>query len=179
MSSTFSIQNKRGPVEQTRTSSIHAPKRRAVLIGAAAGAAATLIAPRFAAAAAPMASRKSYPAKAFMQTSEAPALQALFGSSSLDSTMQVRLTAPDIAENGAVVPVSIDANLDKITRIALLAKDNPFKLACAYDIPAGTNPTISSRIKLAKTTDVIGVVQSGQGLKSAKREVKVTLGGCG
>jgi sulfur-oxidizing protein SoxY len=156
--------------------------RREVLTGAALGA-AILVAPGMADAAdAPkdmvLAKASSYPKKAFAQTSEAKALKAMYGKTPTKSS-DVKLGAPDIAENGAVVPVSVDANLPKVTSISILALDNPFTMAASYKIPAGTDSAISSRIKLAKTTKVIAVVESDGKLYSASKQVKVTLGGCG
>ena len=157
-----------------------APRRREVLVAAAAGTAATLVAPAvaFAANAVVPAKASIYPAKAFAQTNEAAALKAMFGKTPTPSS-NVKMSAPDIAENGAVVPVSVNANLPNVTRVAIMAIDNPFTMAAVYKIPAGTSPAISSRIKLAKTTKVVTIVESGGKLLSASKNVKVTLGGCG
>ncbi|MCF3945231.1 thiosulfate oxidation carrier protein SoxY [Acidiphilium iwatense] len=155
------------------------PRRREVLAGAAAGTAAMLIPPVASAASDAGAAQASiYPARAFAQTSEAAALQAMFGKTPAHSS-EVRMSAPDIAENGAVVPVAVDANLPDVTTIAIMAIDNPFTMAAAYKIPAGTSTAISSRIKLAKTTKVVTVVESAGKLYSTSKQVKVTLGGCG
>jgi sulfur-oxidizing protein SoxY len=156
-----------------------APSRRTVLAAVAAGTAAGLMRPAlsFAAAAAPRAS--SYPTKAFIQHSQDATLQAMFGTSSVTASPAVKMDAPDIAENGAVVPVSFEATAPKVTAAAILALDNPFVMACAYKIPEGTSASIASRIKLGKTTKVVSVVQSGGKLMSTSKQVKVTLGGCG
>lgn len=158
-----------------------AASRRAVLLGAAGSAAAAVVMPRFGVAASKVATPKAslWPAKAFQETTPDAALKALFGTSSMTKTEQVKMEAPDIAENGAVVPITLDANEDKVTRAALLAIKNPYSLACAYEIPEGTSPAISSRLKLAKTTPVIGVVESAGKLYGTSKQVKVTLGGCG
>ena len=157
--------------------------RREVLKGTALGGATFVLAPCMANAAnAPkdmvLAKASDYPKQAFAQTSEAKALKAMYGKTPEESS-NVKLGAPDIAENGAVVPVLVDANLPKITSISILALDNPFTLAAFYKIPPGTDPAISSRIKLAKTTKVIAIVESDGKLYSASKQVKVTLGGCG
>ncbi len=157
------------------------PRRREVLLGAAAGAAAFVVAPAVltgTAQAAVTADAAAYPAKAFAQTTEAGALKIMYGGAPTHSAA-VKMNAPDIAENGAVVPVTIDTSMANVTSVALLAIDNPFTMAAAYKIPVGTNPGISSRLKLAKTTKVVSVVQSGGKLYSASKPVKVTLGGCG
>ncbi|MGC9269420.1 thiosulfate oxidation carrier protein SoxY [Acidiphilium sp.] len=156
-------------------------KRRTILTAVAAGAAASIVLPRFAraadAAAAP--SAKDYPMKAFTQKTEAATLQAMYGTSTVTHSADVSMDAPDIAENGAVVPISFDSKAKDVTGAAILAIDNPFVMACAYKIPAGTDPAISSRVKLGKTTKVVSVIQAGGKLMSTSKQVKVTLGGCG
>lgn len=157
--------------------------RRDLLAGAAMGGATLLLAPGLADAAdaskdVVLAKASNYPAMAFSKKTEADALKAMYGKTPTKSS-NVKLGAPDIAENGAVVPVTVEANLPKVTSISILALDNPFTMAASYKIPAGTDPSISSRIKLAKTTKVIAVVESDGKLYSASKQVKVTLGGCG
>lgn len=156
-------------------------KRRTILTAVAAGAAASFVLPRtsFAADAVTAPSAKDYPMKAFTQKTEAATLQAMYGKSAAPASSDVKLDAPDIAENGAVVPVSFDANVKNVTGAAILAPSNPFTMACAYKIPAGTNPAISSRVKLGKTTKVVAVIEADGKLMSASKQVKVTLGGCG
>ncbi|MDE2516615.1 MAG: thiosulfate oxidation carrier protein SoxY [Rhodospirillales bacterium] len=150
-------------------------------LAVAAGACMVLRVPQAAAAdAAPMASAASWPIKAFAQKTQADALQALFGSVTLETSPKVALDVPEIAENGAVVPVSVDASaLSGVQMIALLVPDNPFTLTAAYPIAAGTAPNISCRLKMAKTSNVIAVVQAGGKLYATTKQVKVTLGGCG
>lgn len=155
------------------------PPRRVVLQGLGfAGLAGTA----FLAGAMPAANAAdaaAWPAKAFAQKNEADALKALFGA---DVTMssKVALDAPEIAANGAVVPVSVNGSaLPDVSSIALLIPDNPFTLTAAYEIPAGTAASVSCRVKMAKTSNVIAVVKSGGRLYGATRQVKVTLGGCG
>ena len=66
-----------------------------------------------------------------------------------------------------------------MTSIAFLVSENPFALAASYKIPAGTLPNVANRMKMAKTSNVIAVVEAGGKLYSANKEVKVTVGGCG
>lgn len=159
-------------------------RRRAILASAAAGGAAMLLAPEIAQAADAgddmvPAKASNYPKQAFSQTGEAAALQAMYGKTSAESTDEIRVDAPDIAENGAVVPVVLRANLSNVTSMSILALDNPYTLAASYKLPPGTDQSISSRIKLAKTTTVVGIVEADGKLYSASKQVKVTLGGCG
>jgi sulfur-oxidizing protein SoxY len=121
---------------------------------------------------------KDWPADAFKQKSEADALKSLYGKSA-EASDKVNLDAPEIAENGAVVPIAITSTLPNVTGIAILVLENPFTLAAAYKIPEGTQAAAASRLKMAKTTKVVAVVESGGKLYSATKEVKVTVGGCG
>jgi sulfur-oxidizing protein SoxY len=121
---------------------------------------------------------KAWPQDAFKQKSEADALKALYGKS-VEKSDKVKLDAPEIAENGAVVPISIATTLPNVTGISILVPGNPFTLAAAYKFSEGTEPSVASRLKMAKTSDVIAVVESGGKLYSASKEVKVTVGGCG
>ena len=95
-----------------------------------------------------------------------------------DKSGAVTLNAPDIAENGAVVPVGISTTL-KADQMAILVEKNPSALAAQFFIPAGTEPFVTTRIKMGQTSNVYGLVKAdGEWLMTVK-EVKVTLGGCG
>lgn len=153
-------------------------KRRLILQGAVTVALVGLgnipfgFAPAFAAA------NDKYPEDAFKQKSEADAIKSLYGKTAEPSD-KVKLDAPEIAENGAVVPISVSSSLPDVTSISILVADNPNALAASYKIPAGTLPSVANRIKMAKTTNVIAVVEAGGKLYSTTKEVKVTVGGCG
>jgi len=125
------------------------------------------------------AQRAVWPAEAFRQTAE-PNLLRLYGQAGRpEESEQIALEVPEIAENGAVVPVRVATTLPDTTRIALIVPNNPFVLAASYDIPKGTDPSVSCRIKMAKTSDVVALVESRGRLYSTSQSVKVTLGGCG
>ena len=119
-----------------------------------------------------------YPEDAFKQKSEADAIKALYGKTAEPSD-KVKLDAPEIAENGAVVPISVSSSLPDVSSISILVSENPNALAASYKIPAGTVPSVANRLKMAKTTNVVAVVEAGGKLYSASKEVKVTVGGCG
>jgi sulfur-oxidizing protein SoxY len=121
---------------------------------------------------------KGWPADAFKQKSEADVLKALYGKTATASD-KIGLDAPEIAENGAVVPIAVSSNLPKVTAIAILVLNNPNVLAAAYKIPEGTEAAVANRLKMAKTSKVVAVVESNGKLYSASKEVKVTVGGCG
>ena len=78
-----------------------------------------------------------------------------------------------------MVPISVSSTLADVTSISILAAENPNALVASYRIPAGTIPNVANRIKMAKTSNVIAVVEAGGKLYSAAKEVKVTVGGCG
>jgi sulfur-oxidizing protein SoxY len=119
-----------------------------------------------------------WPKDAFMQKTEADAIKALYGKSA-DVSDKVHLDAPEIAENGAVVPISVSSAISDVTSIAILVMENPFPLAATYKIPPGTSAMVSNRLKMAKTSKVTALVEAGGKIYSASKEVKVTVGGCG
>ena len=121
---------------------------------------------------------KGWPAAAFQQKDEAGVLKALYGKTATASD-KIAVDAPEIAENGAVVPIGIKSSLPKVTAMAVLVLNNPFTLAAAYAIPEGTEAMMSNRLKMAKTSKVVAVVESDGKLYTASKDVKVTVGGCG
>ena len=125
-----------------------------------------------------LAANDKYPEEAFKAKNEADAIKSLYGKTAVASD-KIKLDAPEIAENGAVVPVSVSTTLADVTSISFLVAENPVALIASYKIPAGTVPAIANRIKMAKTSNVIVVVEAGGKLYSATKEVKVTVGGCG
>ena len=102
----------------------------------------------------------------------------ILGAGSPDKSAAITLNAPDIAENGAVVPVGITTST-KAEQMAILVEKNPSALAAQFFIPAGTEPFVTTRIKMGQTSNVYGLVKAdGKWLMTVK-EVNVTLGGCG
>jgi sulfur-oxidizing protein SoxY len=119
-----------------------------------------------------------YPEDAFRQKTDAEAIKVLYGKSA-DASDQIKLDTPEIAENGGVVPISVTTTLPGVTSISFLVSENPNALAASYLIPEGTVPSVANRLKMAKTSNVIAIVEANGKLYSATREVKVTVGGCG
>jgi sulfur-oxidizing protein SoxY len=152
--------------------------RRLILQGAGAVALVGLGHIAFGLAPALAAANDKYPEDAFKAKSAADAIKALYGKTAEPSD-KVKLDAPEIAENGAVVPISVTTDLADVTSIAFLVTDNPNALAASYRIPAGTMPSVANRLKMAKTSNVTAIVEAGGKLYSATKEVKVTVGGCG
>jgi sulfur-oxidizing protein SoxY len=88
-------------------------------------------------------------------------------------------STPDIAENGAVVPIGITSNVPKTEAIAILVEKNPNMLAAMFELPAGTEPSISTRVKMGQSSNVYALVKADGKYYVASKEIKVTLGGCG
>ena len=116
--------------------------------------------------------------KAFEAKNLKDALGAM-GAGTPANSNDIVITAPEIAENGAVVPVAAASKLQGTESIAILIAKNPTALAASFDIPAGTEPAISTRIKMAETSDVYVLVKAQGKFYAAKKEIKVTIGGCG
>jgi sulfur-oxidizing protein SoxY len=152
--------------------------RRLILQGAASVALVGLGNLSFGTLPARAAANDKYPEEAFKQKGEADAIKSLYGRSAEPSD-KVKLDAPEIAENGAVVPVSVTTTLNKVTSISFLVAENPNALAASYKIADGTVASVANRLKMAKTTNVIAIVEADGKLYSATKEVKVTVGGCG
>jgi sulfur-oxidizing protein SoxY len=105
------------------------------------------------------------------------ALKAIGGTPATSD--QITVVSPDIAENGAVVPVGASSKLPNTTEIYLIVEKNPTPLSCAFFIPEGTEPDVQTRLKMGQSTNVFAVVRADGKLYSASKETKVTLGGCG
>lgn len=106
------------------------------------------------------------------------ALKAM-GAGSPATSADIVMRAADIAENGAVVPVGVESKIPGTQSIAILVEKNPSPLAASFDIPTGTDPSITTRVKLGQTSDVYALVKADGKYYMAKKEVKVTIGGCG
>ena len=105
-------------------------------------------------------------------------VKALGGSAAAQSG-DIMITAPDIAENGAVVPVGVTSKIPNTQAIYILVEKNPNTLAAGFGIPAGTEANVATRIKMGQTSNVYAVVKADNKFYTASKEVKVTLGGCG
>ncbi len=121
----------------------------------------------------------AYNAAAFQAEDVDGAMKASLGSDQHSASDQIKLKAPDIAENGAVVPLTVSSDLENVDSISLIVAGNPFPLTSTYSLSGGAQPFISTRVKMGKTSDVIAVVKSNGKLYSTTKEVKVTIGGCG
>jgi len=121
----------------------------------------------------------AWPEKAFASSTAGEAMTAMFGTDQTTSSPDISLSAPEIAENGAVVPVSVETTLLNVQSVSIVVEKNPRPLAISFDIPPGTLPNVACRIKMGQTSQVMAVVKTDSGLFSTSKEVKVTIGGCG
>jgi sulfur-oxidizing protein SoxY len=106
------------------------------------------------------------------------ALKAL-GASGAAESRDIAITAPDIAENGAVVPIEVVSRIPNTLSISIIAEKNPFPLVATLEFANGAEPYAYVRIKMGQTSNVRAVVHAGGKFFTAAREVKITVGGCG
>jgi sulfur-oxidizing protein SoxY len=127
----------------------------------------------------PQAAQAAWSQAAFDAKTMGDLMKAL-GTSGPTESKDVTITGPDIAENGAVVPVGASTTLAGAKRIALLVEKNPAMLAAIFDISEAVEPNISTRVKMGQSSNVIAVVITADNkVLFAQKEIKVTLGGCG
>jgi sulfur-oxidizing protein SoxY len=115
---------------------------------------------------------------AFDAKSMADTLKAIGAGTPTDSK-DVQVTGPDIAENGAVVPVGVSSTLPNVTMVAILIEKNPNALSATFTLPEGTEANVQTRVKMGQTSNVYALVKSDGKFFMATKEIKVTLGGCG
>ena len=108
----------------------------------------------------------------------ADAMKSL-GATNAVASKDIVITAPDIAENGAVVPIAVTSKIPKTESISIMAEKNPFPLAATFGIAAGADGYVSTRVKMGQTSDVWAVVKADGKYFVAKKEIKITVGGCG
>jgi sulfur-oxidizing protein SoxY len=115
---------------------------------------------------------------AFDSKSMADAYKAL-GVEAPTASADIQLIASDIAENGAVVPVEAISKIPNTTQISFLVEKNPTMLTAQFDLGPDMLPAVSTRLKMAQTSNVIALVKADGKFYTATKEIKVTLGGCG
>lgn len=115
---------------------------------------------------------------AFDAKALADALLSIGATSAADSD-QIQMKAPEIAENGAIVPVEITSRIPGTQTIYVVADKNPQPLVAIIELSAGLEPFISTRIKMGESSKVRVIVKAGEKFYVATQEVKVTIGGCG
>jgi sulfur-oxidizing protein SoxY len=127
----------------------------------------------------PQAAQAAWAQAAFEAKTLADAVKALGGGAPAESK-DVTITGPDIAENGAVVPVGCASALPGVKRLLLLVEKNPSALAAVFDVTDAVEANFSTRVKMGQSSNVIAVAMMADGkVLYAQKEIKVTLGGCG
>jgi sulfur-oxidizing protein SoxY len=114
----------------------------------------------------------------FESKAMADALKALGAGNPVESK-DIVITAPDIAENGAVVPVAVTSRIPNTQQISIIAEKNPRPLIATFDVSNGSEGYVSTRIKMGESSNVWAVVKADGNFFAAKKQVKITVGGCG
>jgi sulfur-oxidizing protein SoxY len=127
----------------------------------------------------PQAAHAAYNAAAFEVKTMAELVKMLGGSAPAESK-DVTITGPDIAENGAVVPVGVSTALPGVKKLLVLVEKNPSVMSAMFDVSEAVDANFSTRVKMGQSSNVYAVAMMGDGkVLFAQKEVKVTLGGCG
>ena len=127
-------------------------------------------------------SKKAYatwPKKSFDIKDLTESVSSVYGHSNLEESSKVKLKAPEIAENGAIVPINVSTTLDNVESIMIFVENNPQPLSSGYKLTSLSEPSIGTRLKMGKTSNVMAAVKSGDKVYTSTQEVKVTIGGCG
>lgn len=116
--------------------------------------------------------------QAFAAKTPADALKGI-GAGEVSPSSQVSMDVPEIAENGAVVPVEITSHVPGTSSIAVIIDKNPFPLIAKFDFMEGALPYVKVNVKMSETSDVRAIAEANGKYYSATKNVKVTIGGCG
>jgi sulfur-oxidizing protein SoxY len=117
--------------------------------------------------------------KAAFETKDVNGTAKALGGDAPVASDKITVTGPDIAENGAVVPVGATSTLPNVQMIALLVEKNPNALAASFNLTPECEPFVTTRVKMGQSSDVYALVKADGKFYMAKKEIKVTLGGCG
>jgi sulfur-oxidizing protein SoxY len=126
----------------------------------------------------PKAVLAAWPEEAFKAKNMADALKALVGSDQTEASSEIKMIAPEIAENGAQVSVSVETSIPNVESITLVAINNPLPLVASFKMGEEASAYVATKIKMGKSGDVISVVKADGKLYTAQSAVKVTVGGC-
>jgi sulfur-oxidizing protein SoxY len=116
---------------------------------------------------------------AFSSKAMDEALSSLGATNIENNATAIQLTVPEIAENGAVVPVTVASTLANVEQISVFVDKNPNVMAANFVFPAGTEGMVTTRVKMGQTSSVVAVVKADGKYYRTSKEVKVTAGGCG
>jgi sulfur-oxidizing protein SoxY len=121
----------------------------------------------------------AWPKKSFDIKDLSDSVISVYGHNNLEESSKVKLKAPAIAENGAIVPINVSSTLDNVESIMIFVENNPQPLSSGYQLTSLAQPSIGTRLKMGKTSNVMAAVKSGNKIYTSTQEVKVTIGGCG
>lgn len=128
---------------------------------------------------APLRAFAAWPKAAFDAKTPKELIDTLFKGAQIEKHAAVVLVAPDLAENGGIVPITVEARIPDVQTITILAEENPRALTSTYTLGKRASGPLSVRVKLAKTQNVTAIVQAGGKTYSATKRVTVSVGGCG
>jgi sulfur-oxidizing protein SoxY len=126
----------------------------------------------------PVAALAAWNRAAFQSKSSADAMKSL-GAPSAETSAGIVIEAPQIAENGAVVPIEVTSNIPGTTALAVLVEKHPYPLVARFDFAEGALPFVKINAKMGETSDVRVIATAGGRHYQATKEIKVTIGGCG
>ena len=121
----------------------------------------------------------AWPQELFDEKNSDSAINSLVSNGNIKESEEISIKAPDIAENGGVVPVTVSTDLEKVKNISIFVENNPSPLTSSFNFNDQLTPYISTRVKMAKTSNIIAIVTTEEGNFRASRNIKVTIGGCG
>ena len=121
----------------------------------------------------------AWPKAGFDAKTVQEAMTGIYGSADSEPSADIAIKAPDIAENGAVVPVTISTSLPNVSAIGIIVEKNGTPMTANFILSENSKGFVSTRVKMGKTSNIIAIVTSGGKNYSARKEVKVTIGGCG
>ena len=106
------------------------------------------------------------------------ALESLYGSNVIEKTSNIKIQAPDVAENGASVPITVSTSIKGIETLSIFIENNPLPLIASYNLRQYAIPNFSVRVKIAKSSPIHVVVKSQGKLLSSSKKIHVSVGGC-
>lgn len=127
----------------------------------------------------PLRALAAWPKAAFDAKTVKEATDALFKGAPMEASGKVSIVAPDLAENGTIVPITVVSELPGIESITLLADGNPRPLTSTYRLGKRAQTPLSVRVKLAKTQNITAIVQAQGKLYTSTKQITVSVGGCG
>lgn len=121
----------------------------------------------------------AWPAKAFEAKAVEEVISQITGDRKGQQSDSIQIKVPDIAENGAVVPVTVSTDLTNVKNISIIVENNPNPLTSSFEFSNNATAFVSTRVKMAATSDITAIVTTTDHTYFNKRNIKVTIGGCG